>query len=72
MILCLNINQKKSLSGGCQSYKKTEKLKRNKSPGNDKIKVKLIEAGVRTFRSEIHKFINYIWSTEELPEEWKE
>jgi len=41
-------------------------------PGNDSIQVKLIEAGGRTISSETHKFINYIWCKEELPDEWKE
>jgi len=49
-----------------------EKLKRRKSPGIDHIPAKLIKAGGRTLRSEIHKFINSIWNKEELPEEWKE
>ena len=37
------------------------------SPGIAKITAKLIKAGGRTFRSEIHKF-NSIWNKEE----WKE
>jgi hypothetical protein len=49
-----------------------EKLKRHKSPGFDQIPAKLIEAGGRTIRYEIHKRINSIWKKEELPEEWKE
>jgi hypothetical protein len=32
----------------------------------------VIKEGVRTFRSEVHKLINYILNKEELPEEWKE
>jgi hypothetical protein len=32
----------------------------------------MIKAGGRTIRSEIHKFINYVWNKEELPEEGKE
>jgi hypothetical protein len=50
----------------------TEKLKRPKSPGVDQIPAELIKAGSRTFRSEIHKLINYNWNKEELPEQWKE
>jgi hypothetical protein len=46
-----------------------EKLKRHKSPGTDQIPVKLIKAGGRTIRWEIHKFINSVWSKEELPKE---
>jgi len=49
-----------------------EKLKRRRSPGIDHIPAKLIEAGSRTLRSEISKFINSIRNKEELPEEWKE
>ena len=48
-----------------------EKLKRNKSPGIDQIQVVLINAGVRTIRSEINKIINYIRNNEELPHKWK-
>jgi hypothetical protein len=32
----------------------------------------LTKAGDRTIRSEVHRFINSIWSKEDLPEEWKE
>jgi hypothetical protein len=32
----------------------------------------LIQAGVNTLRSEIHKLINSIWNNEELPQKWKE
>jgi len=35
----------------------SEKLKRHKSPGIDQIRSKLIKAGGRTIRSEIHKLI---------------
>ena len=48
-----------------------EKLKRNKSPGTDQIQVVLINAGVKTIRSEINRIINYIWNNEELPHQWK-
>jgi len=50
----------------------TEKLKKHKSQGTDKIPAELIKAGDRTICSEIHKLINSIWNKEELPEEWKE
>jgi hypothetical protein len=46
----------------------TEKLKRRKSPGIDRIPAELFEAGGRTIRFEIHKLINSIWNKEELPE----
>jgi hypothetical protein len=46
-----------------------EKLERHKSPGIDQISRELIKAGGRTFRSEIHKFINSICNKEELPEQ---
>ena len=48
-----------------------ENLKRRKSPGIDQIPA-AIKAGGRTIRPEIHKHINSIWNTEELPEEWKD
>jgi hypothetical protein len=32
----------------------------------------MIQAGDEILRSEIHKLINSIWSTEELPDQWKE
>jgi hypothetical protein len=47
-----------------------EKLKRDKSPGADKIPAELIKIGGRTICSEIHKIINSIWNKEELPDEW--
>ena len=49
-----------------------EKPIRHKSPGIDQIPAELIKAGCRTIYSEIHKLINSIWNTEELPEVWKE
>ena len=49
-----------------------EKLKSHKSPGIDQIPAETIKAGSRTFRSEIHKFINSIWNEKEFPVEWKE
>jgi hypothetical protein len=49
-----------------------EKLKRNKSPGIDRIPAELIKTMRRTIRYEVYKLINSIWSKEELPEEWKE
>jgi hypothetical protein len=49
-----------------------EKQKRHKLPGIDQFPADLIKAGGRTIRAEIHKFLNSIWSNEELPEEWKE
>jgi len=48
-----------------------EKL-RHKSPGTDKIRAEMIQAGGRSIRSEIHKLINSIWNKEELSEQWKE
>jgi len=41
-----------------------EKLKGHKSPGIDQIPEKLIKAGGRTIRSEIHKLITSIWNKE--------
>jgi len=50
----------------------TEKLKRHKSLGIDKIPAELFKAWGRTIPSEIHKLIHSIWNKEELSEEWKE
>jgi hypothetical protein len=49
-----------------------EKLKTHISPGIDQIPTKLIKAGGRTIRSEVHKLIISILNKEEFPEEWKE
>ena len=49
-----------------------EKLKEHKQPGVNQIAAELIQAGVRTVRHEIHKLINSVLNTEELPDEWKE
>jgi hypothetical protein len=46
-------------------------LKRYKSPGADQIPAEMIQTGSNTLHSEIHKFINSIWSKEELPQQWK-
>jgi hypothetical protein len=48
------------------------KLKRYKSPGADQIPAELIQAGVGTLHSEIHKLIKLIWNKEELPRQCKE
>jgi hypothetical protein len=48
------------------------KFKRYKAPGSDRIPAELIQAGVETLRSEIHKLIMPIWNKEELPHQWKE
>jgi hypothetical protein len=42
------------------------------SPSTDQIPAELIEAGGETLRYEIQLFINFIWSKEELPDQWKE
>jgi hypothetical protein len=49
-----------------------EKLKRHKLPGTDQIPAKLIKAGGRIIRSEIHTLIISTWNKKELPEQWKE
>jgi hypothetical protein len=48
------------------------KLKKYKSPGSDHIPAELIQAGGEMLLSVIHKFLNYIWNKEELPDQWKE
>jgi hypothetical protein len=40
------------------------KMKRYKAPGSDQIPAKLIQAGVVTLHSEIHKLIMLIWNKE--------
>jgi hypothetical protein len=45
------------------------KLKKYKLSGSDQIPVELIQAGGETVESQIHKFINCIWSKEELPDQ---
>jgi hypothetical protein len=48
------------------------KLKKYKSPGNDKIPAELIQAGGEILLTAIHKLINSVWNKEELPDQWKE
>jgi hypothetical protein len=48
------------------------KLKSYKSPGSDEIPAELIQAGVEIVCSKIHKLINSVWNTEELPDQWNE
>jgi hypothetical protein len=49
-----------------------EKLKRFKSPGSDQVPAELIQTAGETLRPDIHKLLNSIWDTEELPVQWKE
>jgi hypothetical protein len=46
------------------------KLETYKSPGTDQILAELIKAGGEILCSEIHRLICYIWSKEELPQQW--
>jgi hypothetical protein len=39
---------------------------------SDQIPAELIQIGGKTLQSKIHKIINSTWSTEELPDQWKE
>jgi hypothetical protein len=41
-------------------------------PGTYEIPAELIQAGGKTFCSEIYKFINSIWHKKEQPKQWKE
>jgi hypothetical protein len=43
-----------------------------KSPGSDQIQAELIQAGGEKLWPEIHKVINFLWNTEELPHQWKD
>jgi hypothetical protein len=45
----------------------TGKLKRYKSPDADEIPAELIQMGVETLHSEIHKLIKLIWNKEKFP-----
>jgi hypothetical protein len=45
------------------------KLKKYKSPGSDQIPAELIQAGGEMLLSAIHKLINPVWNTEELPDQ---
>jgi hypothetical protein len=47
----------------------TEKLKRYKSPGIDKILAQMIQAGGNTLHSQIHILINYICNKDEMPQQ---
>jgi hypothetical protein len=47
-------------------------LKSYKSSGTDHILAELIKAGSEILRSEIHKFIRFIWNREEFPQQWNE
>jgi hypothetical protein len=47
------------------------KLTRYNSLGSDQIPAEFIQAGCKILWSEIHKFINFIWNNEELPDQWK-
>jgi hypothetical protein len=48
------------------------KLKKCKSAGSDQVSAELLQAGGEMLPSAIHKLINFIWSKEELPDQWKE
>jgi hypothetical protein len=48
------------------------KLKKYRFPGRTQILAEVIKAGGEILLSAIHKFINSIWSKEELPDLWKE
>jgi hypothetical protein len=47
------------------------KLKKYKSPDNDQIPAKLIQAGGEILLSAIHKLINYVWNKDKLSDQWK-
>jgi hypothetical protein len=48
------------------------KLISYKSPGSCQIPTELIQAGGEKLRSKIHELINFTWSMEDLPDQWKE
>jgi hypothetical protein len=41
-------------------------------PGSDQIPAEMIQVGVKTLLSAIHKLISSVWSKGELPDHWKE
>jgi hypothetical protein len=45
-------------------------MKMCKSQGSEQITAELIQAGVETLLSVIHKHINSMWNKEELPDQW--
>jgi hypothetical protein len=47
-------------------------LKKYKSPGSDQIPAELIQAGGEILVPAFNKFINSVWTKEELPDQWKE
>jgi hypothetical protein len=49
-----------------------EKPEKHKLHGIETIPGKLITAGSKTIRFEVHKINSSIWHKEELPEQWKE
>jgi hypothetical protein len=46
-------------------------MKKYKLPSSSQILAELIQEGGETFRPEIHKLINPVWSKEELHYQWK-
>src|SRR6218665_4052132 len=47
------------------------RLKNNKSPGNDEITGEMIKGGGEIVAKELHKIINEVWKEGRTPEEWK-
>ena len=48
------------------------KSESHKSPGTDQIPAAVIKADGRIIRSEIHRFIVFVWNKAKLLEEWNE
>jgi hypothetical protein len=48
------------------------KLRKHKSPGNNRVMAELIQRGGKILYSKIHKLINSIWNNNELPQQWQE
>ncbi|CAF1621865.1 unnamed protein product, partial [Adineta ricciae] len=46
------------------------KLKKNKSPGNDEITAEMLQAGGESLIRKIHELCNRAWNEENIPEEW--
>jgi hypothetical protein len=77
MLICLHIHTVFKI-GGRTTFLSLEveisiaNLKNYESPGSDQIPAELIQSGGKMLLSAIHKLIHFIWSKEELPDQWKE
>jgi hypothetical protein len=59
-----------SINPSAPSSLRLRLLLRNESPGTDHIPAELIRTRGNTESSVIHKLVNSVWNTEELPKQW--